>query len=59
MFRRQVCPIPVHDYSKCLLPNISEESRRIYENYVKVRIYENYVKVRNYENYVKVSNYDN
>jgi len=28
--------IPVHDYSRCLLPPISEASKKIYQNYIKV-----------------------
>ena len=34
--RRRGCPVPVHDYSARLLPPISEKTRLIYENYVKV-----------------------
>ena len=34
--RAAECPVPVHDYSKQLLKPISEESRKIFENHVKV-----------------------
>jgi hypothetical protein len=36
ILRPRACPIPVHDYSQCLLPPIPEASRKIYENYIKV-----------------------
>jgi len=34
--RSSPCPIPIHDYSKQLLKPISEETKRIIENHVKV-----------------------
>jgi len=34
--RAAECPVPVHDYSKQLLKPISDESRKIFENHVKV-----------------------
>ena len=34
--RAAECPVPVHDYSKQLLKPISEDSRKIFENHVKV-----------------------
>jgi len=36
ILRKRVCPIPVHDYNTCLLPPISDESKAIYENHVRV-----------------------
>ena len=38
ILRPRACPIPVHDYDHCLLPPISDESLKIYENYIKVSI---------------------
>jgi len=36
ILRQRMCPIPVHDYDSCLLPPISEQSKKIYQNYVKI-----------------------
>jgi len=60
ILRSRACPVPVHDYTTCLLPPISADSEAIYRNYIKVgeeganhpseeslQVYSNYVTMCN------------